>query len=370
MFAIFIWQCHAALATRHPRIRRCEKSRPTIDEFQCIETVKHIMSGFATTRYIGLDFARSIACIGIIWIHTVSTSHVGSIKHLGRFAVPFFSVSSLFLLIRSKKASTFVKESRQRLVRLLVPFAFWSLLYIGFMNLAAYILGNPPPIFGIDILWTGPTHHLWFCPYLAAVSTIACWIKFSDCKEYLRNYVGSITLLVLTVILCEIAQRNYPLDGDYTLRLSIDTLPAAVFGILLGLSDDKSIKWFFEIRPFILVWLIAGFTTYLLTVGRSLTVENAFGVTVFLLAMNTCLEVRWPVVLKLLASAGGLSFGVYFIHVLYVEGLQDLFHLLHVAPGVQLDLLVFVLSCFLSVFSMFVCVHLLPAKVARWIGAI
>jgi peptidoglycan/LPS O-acetylase OafA/YrhL len=143
-----------------------------------------------------------------------------------------------------------------------------------------------------------------------------------------------------------------------------------VFGVLLGLSDDKAIECFFEIRPFMLICLIAGFTAYLLTVGRSLTVENAFGITVFLLAMNTVLEFRRPVVLKLLASVGGLSFGIYFIHVLYVEGLQDLFQLLHVAPGVRLDLLVFVLSCLFSVFSMFMCIQILPANVARWIGAI
>lgn len=328
------------------------------------------MSNVRKTRHIGLDLARTVGCIGIIWLHTVSVSHVGTIGELGRFAVPFFSASSLFLLCRSKKAGSFLQETRQRLVRLLAPFAFWSLFYVGFRNLGAYILGNPPPSFGIDILWTGPTHHLWFCPYLAAVSTIACWIKFSDCKEHLRNYVGSITLVVSTVILCEIAQRNYPLDGDYTLRLSIDTLPAAVFGVLLGLSDDKAIECFFEIRPFMLICLIAGFTAYLLTVGRSLTVENAFGITVFLLAMNTVLEFRRPVVLKLLASVGGLSFGIYFIHVLYVEGLQDLFQLLHVAPGVRLDLLVFVLSCLFSVFSMFMCIQILPANVARWIGAI
>jgi len=167
------------------------------------------------SKTLWYDNLRVIATIGVIGIHvsssyqptsgTISTYDfwVGNIYcSLSRFAVPVFvMLSGALLLSKDYKISTFLKK---RLVRLLIPFLFWSLVYIINSLVNDFEAGNRPGFWEIarDIfvqLRDGSSGHLWYIYMIIGlylfIPIIGKWVRNATEKEIL--YFLGIWLIVL-----------------------------------------------------------------------------------------------------------------------------------------------------------------------------
>jgi hypothetical protein len=58
-------------------------------------------------RNATLDAVRILAALFILWMHTWQSMQRERVGNIGRFAVPFFATSAIFLLAQSLFSSTF-----------------------------------------------------------------------------------------------------------------------------------------------------------------------------------------------------------------------------------------------------------------------
>lgn len=149
------------------------------------------------------DNVRVMATIGVIFIHvssdyvpvkgTISTADfwIGNIyDSLSRLSVPLFvMLSGASLLGRNENTGSFLKK---RMTRILLPFLFWSLIYIanGFYN--AFDEGQHLTISEMlrstfVQLRDGSSIHLWYVYMITGlylfVPIIGKWIRNSSIKE-------------------------------------------------------------------------------------------------------------------------------------------------------------------------------------------
>ncbi len=128
-------------------------------------------------RLTGLDAARLIAAAAIVWLHGMAINPAyGSVADLGRFAVPFFTVSATALMVdslRRKPDVRFFGYLVRRFQRLYCPFLAWTVIYFLLRDAKFLAKGRGEfvPI-GPYLLIIGSTHHLWFLPFLFATSVL------------------------------------------------------------------------------------------------------------------------------------------------------------------------------------------------------
>jgi surface polysaccharide O-acyltransferase-like enzyme len=112
---------------------------------------------------------RILAAFGIICFHTTD----GIAKTVGYAGLPIFLILGYVLQIQTKKQIGFQEFLQRRFNRLIIPWFFWSAIYLLplFIKLlfkgAAF--GN---IFKPYMLFTGTAIHLWFLPFFFVFAVI------------------------------------------------------------------------------------------------------------------------------------------------------------------------------------------------------
>lgn len=128
-------------------------------------------------RVINIDIMRIIATLAVINIHVISNFnkeplnsvssywwYFGDISHsLSRFAVPLFIMISGALLLNSKKEENTKDFLKKRLLKVVIPFLFWSVAYILFNAHLAHNYKNINVVYILKTILAGPVYfHLWF----------------------------------------------------------------------------------------------------------------------------------------------------------------------------------------------------------------
>jgi peptidoglycan/LPS O-acetylase OafA/YrhL len=290
-----------------------------------------------------MDAMRLYASIGVIWLHAVQ--HFPAV--LGRFAVPFFAASAGFLVVLHLKKHpevTFTSFGSKRAVRLLIPFAFWTLIY-GVVrafgaNVTEFI---QKPDLSPSMLWTGSTHHLWFLPFVWGLSLIAYAVARLSGSRPSAVGVG----LILASVGLLVVPNPTPSGVDwYTVRLGFETLPAGLFGIGYGLLWAAKSAWMPRPSVWYAVLMVAVLIAMAIAgIERNRILENFCGVAALVGSLGMTAP-RWLVPLTRIAE---LPYGVYLSHVLFVEGLQDLARIDAVTDGPATELAVFLAATLLSI---------------------
>ena len=135
-------------------------------------------------RLIGLDVVRLLAAFGVVVIHCGDKIGLAEVfgEALRRCCVPYFLAAAAFLLVREILEFGGPPRIGRRLRRLLVPYALWSLIYVGARLAKWSILGRSvgqTPLSGQfwEILLLGRAAvHLYFLPMLAVGLAIGAWL--------------------------------------------------------------------------------------------------------------------------------------------------------------------------------------------------
>lgn len=124
-----------------------------------------------------LDLTRILAALAIVWIHCPQSSDLLRTTLLARFAVPFFIATSVFLVFQSVDRDprrSWIRYSGSRIQRLYFPFLVWSGAYLAFKWVKGWLLPDQPNDFpGWEWWIVGGAYHLWFLPFLLAVSLLS-----------------------------------------------------------------------------------------------------------------------------------------------------------------------------------------------------
>jgi surface polysaccharide O-acyltransferase-like enzyme len=296
----------------------------------------------ASTPRIGfLDPARVVAALGVIWIHTPEIPSLERTTLLCRFAVPFFACAAGYFGATSPRVGR-SRDLERRTRRLYGMFLAWSALYALTRLTAAVVLGSLdrfslPPL--VDLLTSGSTHHLWFLPFAVFVSVAAALARRPP-------PLASIACLLALALVAFALPRPEGVPAAYFLALARDNFPAALVGIALGLAVPDRQRLGSILRPFAMpAALFTGLGLALeFTMGRAVIVENLLGTSVFIAAAGAPARVH-----PTARTLGELTLGVYLMHVLFVEGLQDIAHaVLRLPASPTLDVSVFAISALSS----------------------
>lgn len=155
-------------------------------------------------RVPGLDLARFIACVGVIWFHLGPPLY----NIMGHFRMPFFTILIAFVagapLVRGEPRSL-VSFARSRTNRLLIPFVLWLLL-LRMPHLAA---GRFPSSYSPNAILLGlGSIHLWFLPFAFCASLVA----FSFTKLLLQCAAPLRRLYAIVLLGCGILSACVPVD--------------------------------------------------------------------------------------------------------------------------------------------------------------
>lgn len=306
---------------------------------------------------------RGIAALSIVWLHTFGGGDWARLSFPGRFAVPFFTATSVFLIFQSvtrKPHQTFGRYAISRLKRIYVPFVIWTVFYLLIMSIGAVIKHSPLPTLNVQLLWIGSTHHLWFLPYILIVSLLT----FLAAKINVQRIAASVIAIVCFVTGSVIAFKMLPVrkPSDYGLLLAMDAIPAMfwTWALMFELRRRKQHLCPHALRAIISAVLGLGYLIALWFCDRHRGMENASGFAALVCALSLSIQApRW------LLQFGSMAYGIYLVHILFLEGFQDICTMVNLPTSLTMDLVTFVISTVCSIVFCMIVSHL-PG--CRWLG--
>ncbi|MHB1035983.1 MAG: acyltransferase family protein [Pirellulales bacterium] len=157
----------------HLRHHTCRTARVMRDDTLVVDVVPDsCRTPCPKTHYYGFDYLRAFMALAVVATHAGLFKEIAAYKivlyNVFCLAVPTFMLMSLFLFcVRARNASYVF----QRLERLLVLFAFWSLLYLFVLRERVdFHFSNP--INSLAFIVTGGTPFFWFFSCLAGMTLI------------------------------------------------------------------------------------------------------------------------------------------------------------------------------------------------------
>ncbi len=314
-------------------------------------------------RRVGLDAARVLGVYAIVWIHAVRSEVLAPTIVLGRFAVPFFVATAVMLVIHglAEQPSRSLREYGQtRTRRLLLPFAAWTLVYWLLKLLKKTLVpGEPNDFPGWEMILLGSAFHLWFLPFLWAVSlaVFACgrWVMAGG-----RQEIAAAASWALGIVIClaPAPTAALPWDGLWYMWLA---LPAACWSFALSLlllptSDFRGgagLRWIA-----LLAWVVATLT--LQYDQRAPLAENLAGLSWLLLAL-TLPPLRCAAAI---GRGAPLAYGIYLSHVLFLKVGESVVSRCAWPIGPATDVVLFLVAALASTATIWL---LSQRKATRWL---
>jgi surface polysaccharide O-acyltransferase-like enzyme len=293
-----------------------------------------------------------------------------------RFAVPVFvMITGALLLPREYEIGNFLKK---RLTRVVIPFLFWSLVYI------AYSWYNEEFTFTGDtwtniktvlmLLKNGSSYHLWYVYMLIGlyffIPVIGKYVRNSSEKEIL--YFLIVWFAVLTLSQPYLSPINPSLDMHYFAGFA----GYLVLGYYLA-GKTFNIKnlnlWMFILFVFCVAliatgsWLLVKHPIYPGTMFYE-PVNPAvllLSVSAFMLVKLTVPKVP-PAVIRIRDFAGGYNYGIYLAHALVLYFLDDTFGISYKLCTPILSIPLTALVCFVLSLLLVWAVNKLPG--GKWVS--
>ena len=345
--------------------------------------------GAETERILYADIIRIVAIMAVVFLHisaySMSRSSVGSsrwwIGHifdsLARPGAPLFIMLSGMLLLdpaRDYPLRTFLKR---RLLRISIPFAVWSIVYI-----LARILFRAEKLTPLDVLklFIGgeSSNHLWFIRMILGLYIITPVIKIYVNNATEKNIRYFLVIWLIFQSLVPLIIKFSPID-NIAIRADFATAPLGYYILGYYISRKPSAK---EDRRYFAALFIAG---YLITVFGSYLTSITLPVTesgkpdlyfydykspnVIFMSVSMFLILRGidyqrhlkkrRFVRKFIGNLCSSSFGIYLVHVLFIGLIDSGFFGLFYLTG-STNILIEIFAGFIIVTTLsLVCVNLL-----------
>ncbi|MDO3645155.1 acyltransferase [Mucilaginibacter sp. L3T2-6] len=294
-----------------------------------------------------------------------------------RFAVPVFvMVTGALLLHREYQIGSFLKK---RLIRVVIPFIFWSLVYVGYSWYNEDITFTDDAwrniVMVLRLLKTGSAYHLWYVYML-----IGLYFFIPVIGKFVRNASEREILYFLAVWFVVIL-----LSQPYLLRYnpSVDMHYFAGFAGYLVLGHYLAFKDFAVKRLQLWMVLLFAASVGLIALGsRLLAGGSAWPGTMFyepvsplvvllsgsaFMAFKLSKSTLSPGIKRVRDFAGNFNYGIYLAHALILFLLDDLLGINYklCTPVVSIPLTA--LICLLITLALVWVVNKIPL-VGRWIS--
>lgn len=316
-----------------------------------------------TIRLTGVDLFRGLAAFGVTVLHSRGGTAAAPddisrwLITLASFAVPFFLATSFYFSFNSFYSRGKLLNIGDRFQRLIIPYAFWSLIYVGSRIGKSLALGNNQEAMAVvsdpvGIIFMGAAAvHLYFLPLLFFGSFS---IKFVEFLENQKNppsqtnrllVLGVIISLILDMIL-RFTKNSFIIGNNVAFSSLTEQIP--------WLSNDQVVSriilviiaWIIRCLPYIFIaaivakyeyhqniiskqpkiianisFIIFAVATFgfipigLIPGGNSLTeVLQGYSSLILAIALSYLLKEN-----ALIQNLGACAFGIYLAHHLVIE---------------------------------------------------
>ena len=323
---------------------------------------------------------RGICILAVIAIHILAEYQLRSggvlklewvlARQLLNFTVPTFVFIAGYFTKKEKVKSVKTFYFR-RFQRLLIPYIIWSLLYLALRGKLHQNI--------LETLITGDAswHLYYIIVLLQCVMLTPMLVKFNR---------WGVTLLVIAFLGYMLIKYSYLYHGMKWLSfpLCVEYLPLYTLGILAGNSTErmklKSSKilmfgiYLFAGVSFVeaAIWNIQGKQAMAMSQGKVASYCFAMSVVLFFLvrATNINKETVMQFSNRVLIKIGNLSYGIFFVHMLFVYMIQRIWNLMNfdITNGLIYCVLNFVAVVTGSYLMVFVMNKILPKKMASYLG--
>ena len=324
-------------------------------------------------HYPLLDAIRFAAAVGVVWIHVESHSWLIWTREFGRFAVPFFACSAVYLAFGSLQRhpqTSMGSYALSRFKRIYLLFLVWSAIY-WIVRSASSLFLEHTGFFKtslIDFFWNGEAIQLWFLPFIFLATIGAFYVAKAVQLAPASRWFFLFIFAAAAVGLAFMPTPELVLHAGYTAGFGYEILPCCCAALALGLAEilvlPRGKKGASGVDSTMLGLGISLFLLWLVMAAafkRSIALENVAGFGLILVSLSWKTYKPHPWILNL----GAASFGIYLIHPLFVEGMQ------HILPKVgfkanssTLEVAIFLTSLVAS----YLCVEALRiSRFTRWL---
>jgi peptidoglycan/LPS O-acetylase OafA/YrhL len=302
----------------------------------------------ATRRIDGIDLFRGIAAFAVVILHSDEVIKIAPqgwlvFLNFSAFAVPFFLATSFYLLVDKLGNSSKLIKWPDRFSRLLIPYTFWSFVYLGIKILQFFLKKQPHKIQLLlaqwpKLLFLGQSEfHLYFIPLL--ISGILLVIAGESFLRSRPSLSSSVFLLLISVFI-----YNFYLSFNFN---HVSWLDGAVKFRTVGLDSDI-LGFFIKILGFFLrcfSYIAAALICSRLTIKERL-LDSKFSsfliCLIFFIAVNVFADFGLPKAVEellkgyialalafissnyihdnsIVSSLGRCSFGIYLMHLVFLQ---------------------------------------------------
>jgi peptidoglycan/LPS O-acetylase OafA/YrhL len=278
------------------------------------------------------DLVRFMAVSGVVWLHVTYHGALIGWAELGRFPVPFFAASGVYMAFGSAMRHgdvTILQYAQARFRRVYLVFLAWSVIYLGVRWANALWVSHTGTVHTtlIDFFWNGEAFHLWFLPFIfLATNGAFALAKSMRAAPWMRVPMGLILFWLALTMAFSPVPDVMPRLG-YAALLSYESLPACFIALVLALVEVRlrgpeaepglSVPRLVIGGLLVVFWLVSALA---LGLRENLALTTVAGFGFLLVSLGWSTTARMPVT----AHFGSISFGVYLVHLLFVETIYQL----------------------------------------------
>ena len=322
-----------------------------------------VLAAASTSRLPGIDILRFLAALSVTWRHSHEDPSLYHYHSLFTWTVPFFAAMVTYWMInhfRRNPDESFVSYFKKRLTRIAIPFYAWSILYFLARNVERLWITHKELLpFEWKHLWTGPTHHLWFLPFVILYSLVVFFpLQYANTRVRIKILLSLFVIplgLLLALTPNPYPPENYlPHQVWRTFPPALWTIPLAYFLPRIPATIQKHLRW-------------AGLLLLVLIFSTRLTPESTVlsnTILAIVLVFTAALPWQYPILAKL-SPLGRLSYGIYLIHLFFIIAMRLICRkFIGMAPGFDVTIITFLGAAILSTLTVYL---LTRHPLTRWL---
>ena len=300
-------------------------------------------------RYIFVNFMRVYAMSAVVIIHVSQLTAVifnditpfewwaSNIWHaLSRGGSPLFTMISGMLLLGTNKNEPLLQFFRKRVVRVLVPFVIWAFVYLAYR---IYYVDESLTATQIrDALLIGPMfYHLWFIQMILGLYLATPILRIYVRAASRRDLTYFLTLWFVIVSVLPILNRFFEIGIGINLYITTGYVGYYVLGFYLRDVWLTTRQWMIALGVVIVGFTFTHLATFALLDANQGAFDRffmdyfSFNMVISLAALFLVLK-SFPYeallagrarLRQLVMLVSSCSFGIYFVHAMLIELLED-----------------------------------------------